>query len=244
MKRGILGLMLFAPWPAVIAADKPTATLILGARQGRATPQRQGFVHTGGGNIDVSQPSPDTLVVTMTGVAVAGAHPCKDSCASLNFDFVQCFEIVVDKPHVQRAKLTVDGRVIGLLRSHGKGGLASEGEGRAVVRCGTTEIVDVTLPTHCATAGDNLSLNARSGPQAVFISPGAYSLEQIWNVTASHSQCLFPCKTASAEFAPEPALDPLWISYSEPFKGAVKKDFGFQIVVKVSTEEPISANHP
>ena len=32
------------------------------------------------------------------------------------------------------------------------------------------------------------------------------------------------------------ALDPLWISAWEPFHGASKKDFGFQIILKVSAE--------
>jgi hypothetical protein len=41
---------------------------------------------------------------------------------------------------------------------------------------------------------------------------------------------------ASAEFAPDPALDPLWISYWEPFHGAAKKDFGFQLTMKVAPE--------
>ena len=44
------------------------------------------------------------------------------------------------------------------------------------------------------------------------------------------------CKAASAEFAPDPALDPLWISYWEPFHGAIKKDFGFQVTVRVVPE--------
>src|SRR5205807_9229516 len=52
----------------------PPATITLFERHGHVTPQRSGFQHTGGGNIDVAQPAPDTLVVTMTGVAVAGAH--------------------------------------------------------------------------------------------------------------------------------------------------------------------------
>src|SRR5204863_246480 len=47
--------------------------------------------------------------------------------------------------------------------------------------------------------------------------------------------CL-PCKSASAEFAPDPALDPLWISYWEPFHGAVKKDFGLQVILKVAED--------
>src|SRR5437899_2103127 len=80
------------------APSAPPATISLGPRQGRATPQRHGFNHTGGGNIDVAQPAPDTVVVTMTGVAVAGGHPAKDSLASLAFDLVQNFEVAFDKP--------------------------------------------------------------------------------------------------------------------------------------------------
>jgi hypothetical protein len=47
---------------------------------------------------------------------------------------------------------------------------------------------------------------------------------------------LLTCKAASAEFAPDPALDPLWISSFEPFHGASKKDFGFQVTIKVAVE--------
>ena len=57
---------------------------------------------------------------------------------------------------------------------------------------------------------------------------------QTFAVSAAHPQSLWCCKAASAEFAPDPALDPLWISYWEPFHGAIKKDFGFQVVLKVA----------
>ena len=45
----------------------------------------------------------------------------------------------------------------------------------------------------------------------------------------------------SAEFAPDPALDPLWISAFEPFHGAAKKDFGFQVTIKVAAGEEAPA---
>src|SRR5438270_4613941 len=103
-----------APAPA-----GPAVTITLGSRHGHATPLRQGFAHTGGGNIDVAQPAPDTVVVTMTGVAVAGSHPCKDSVAALTFDLEQCFEVRFEDAKLKRANLTLEARVIGLLRSHG-----------------------------------------------------------------------------------------------------------------------------
>ena len=62
---------------------------------------------------------------------------------------------------------------------------------------------------------------------SIFIEPG-----QTFTL-AARSDC-FLFKRPSAEFAPDPALDPLWISYWEPFHGAIKKDFGFQVTLKVS----------
>src|SRR5437588_179471 len=88
--------------PAAPAAPGPSVTITLGGRHGHGTPDRQGFTHTGGGNIDVAQPAPDTVVVTMTAVAVAGGHPCKDSAATFNFDLTQCFDVNFEKPDVKK----------------------------------------------------------------------------------------------------------------------------------------------
>src|SRR5262245_32709422 len=115
-------LALFVPVSfAQAQAPAPPVSITLGPRHGHVTPARSGFTHTGGGNIDVAQPSPDTVVVTMTGVAVAGGHPCKGSAASMNFELTQGLEVSIDNPKVKKAKLIVEGRVIGLLRSECKG---------------------------------------------------------------------------------------------------------------------------
>jgi hypothetical protein len=232
--------ILAAPLSFVVAqpaASSPPVTLTLGARHGHVTPVRQGFTHTGGGNIDVAQPAADTIVVTMTGVAVAGAHPCKPSSASLNFDLDQGIEIVFEKPEIKRAKVTMERRVIGLLRSHAKGGgSASEGPACASLHCGSTEITTFTLPAHTVASGENLSINDREGPTTIPVTAGKYTLHMSTIVSASHPRSLKLCKAASAEFAPDPALDPLWISYWEPFHGAAKKDFGFQVTIKVAPE--------
>jgi len=68
------------------------------------------------------------------------------------------------------------------------------------------------------------------------VTAGRYTLRGQLGIQATHPRKLLPCKTASAEFAPDPALDPLWISAFEPFHGAIKKDFGFQITLKVAPE--------
>jgi hypothetical protein len=225
------------------AADPPTSgsgpavTISLGARHGHATPAREGFTHTGGGNIDVAQPAPDTVVVTMTGVAVAGGHPWKDSVAALQFDLNQDFEVSFNDPKVKRAKLTLEGRVIGLWRSHCKGGgSAEQGAATAAVTCGSAPVVTLTVPPHAVAGGENLSINCREGPVAGAALAARYTLHAKWSITAAHPRSVKLCKTSSAEFAPDPALDPLWISHWEPFRGAAKKDFGLQLTLKVAPE--------
>jgi hypothetical protein len=219
------------------APTAPPVTISLGARHAHVTPVRQGFTHTGGGNIDVAQPAADTIVVTMTGVAVAGAHPCKNSVATLNFELEQSLEISFEKPEVKRAKLTLEGRAIGLLRSHGKGGgSAEQQEARVSIMAGSKGLVTLNVPPHSVAAGENLSLNCREGPTSAPIAAGTFTLHTTFSLSASHPRCLKPCKATSAEFAPDPALDPLWISYWEPFHGAAKKDFGLQITIKAAAD--------
>lgn len=237
----IAGLLLLLPAGLAHAQDKdkgkdngPAVSIVLQERQAKATPQRRGFNHTGGGNIDVAQPAPDTVVVTMSGVAVAGAHPLKDSLASLDFDLTQCFEVVADK-NVKQIKLTVETRVIGLLRSHKGGGTAQESGGVSIAR-GPVALVAVAAPPHAVSGGENLSINDREGPSAIAVAPGKHTLHQTFHVGVSHCRTLCACKAASAEFAPDPALDPLWISYWEPFHGANKKDFGYQVTIRVTAE--------
>jgi hypothetical protein len=215
----------------VLAAGTGSAqdvTIRLFDRHGHATPVRHGF----------SQPTQDSLVITLTGVAVAGGHPFTASQAEFDFDVQQCFEVVFEKPGVKTAKMSLEGRVIGLLRSHCRGGgSAQEAQGCARVLIGDLELLGLCTPAHLVAGGENLSINDRSGPLTGPISPGRYTLQQRFHISAHHPLSLLPCTAASAEFAPDPALDPLWISYWEPFHGAQKKDFGFQITLKVAPEK-------
>jgi hypothetical protein len=99
------------------------------------------------------------------------------------------------------------------------------------------------VPDQAVGGAENLSVNDHDGPVSVTVPAGKYTLHQVFHLTAAHPRCILPCKAASAEFAPDPALDPLWISYWEPFHGAVKKDFGFQVTLKVApdTNPPAAA---
>ena len=104
------------------------------------------------------------------------------------------------------------------------------------MKFGSEELAAVRAPSHCVSGGENLSINDHVGPVIIQLAPGRYDLHQTVRVAVNHTKNLLPCKAASAEFAPDPALDPLWISYFEPFHGASKKDFGFQVILKVVAE--------
>lgn len=235
--KAFLTVFLAAGLPlAALAADAPApagpaVTITLGSRHGHVTPERRGCNHTGGGNIDVQQPSPDTVVITMTGVTVAYAHPFKTSSATMHFDLDQCFEVGFADAKVKAAKFTVEARVIGLLRGGSKGGSAGFSEACVSISGGP-----LCIEPHGVAGCDNQSMNCRQGPLTLPAFAGKYTLHQSFTISANHT-C--GCgKAASAEFAPDPALDPLWISYWEPFHGAAKKDFGFQVTLKVADDTP------
>jgi hypothetical protein len=218
--RCVLIALAAVPVKGVAAEKNAPPTITLYDRHGHVTPHRQGFQHTGAGNIDVSQPTPDTVIITMTGVAVAGGHPCQDSMAAQDFDLEQCLEIGLDQSKAKTVKLTMETRIIGLLRSSCKGGgIAEESAACATIIGSDAVILTVCAPPHSVSQGDNLSINDHAGPVTATLVPGRYTLHQTMRVAVSHPRSLWPCKAASAEFAPDPALDPLWISYFEPFHG-------------------------
>jgi hypothetical protein len=237
---GLLGLALAAPAAGPEAPKTgPAVSILLTDRQGRVVPLRSGSTRSGGGAIDVAQPSPDVVVVTLTGVVVAHDHPFWESSASMTFELEQCFDVVFAGDGVKGAKLTVEGRLIGLLRS-GARGAASEGGGSATVRRGDVALLSVCTPDHAVAGGDNLAVNDHGGPRSVPVGPGPHVLQQSWQLTATHDKALLG-KASAAEFAPDPALDPQWISVQEPFHGFAKKDLGFQIILRVAEDAPPEA---
>ena len=219
------------------AAPAPDVSIALGKRTAQVVPGRVRCTHTGGGNIDVQQPSPDTLVVTMTGAAVAYGSPAGAAAAALDFMLTQVFDVSFDKPTVRAAKLTLECRLVGFLRSH-KLGSAAVGGSASVGGVGCPGLA-VPVPSHAVAGYENLSVNDKEGPVvAVLAAAGTLCLTQQFRVSATMPKALLPCKAPSAEFAPDPALDPLWISAKEPFKGAKKGDLGLQVTVKVSPTDP------
>jgi hypothetical protein len=205
----------------------PPVSITLHERHGHVTPVKGKCTHTGGGLIDVATPAPDTVIITMSGSVVANAD--------MRFDVDQCFEVSFDDPKLKKAKLTVEGRVIGLLRGEPKGS-ASFSDACAHVTCGPIGLLSVCVPPHSVCGcGDNLAVNDHDGPKSAPIAPGTYTLNQTFVISAHTDSVL--CRRPSAEFAPDPAIDPLWINYHEPFHGVKKDTFGFQVIVRVAPDE-------
>lgn len=238
---------IFLPLPATAAAEGreaipgPAVSLVLGPCQATAMPERVGAARTGGGNIHVAQPSPDTIAVTMTGAAAARGHPLKWSEASIQFDLAQDFEVVVHAPRVRGLRLILWGRAVGLLRSgppcgKGAGRAWISLPGRASVECGPALLLALDMPAREVSGGQNLSVHDRAGPTWVDAAPGKYTLRQSFGIRAAHEKALFG-KPAAAEFAPDPALEEEWLGKKEPFHGAAKKEFGFQVILKVVADE-------
>lgn len=245
MKTCCAGLAALALcWSLASANDtksEPPAALVLGAAQASATPHREGSARTGGGNIHVSQPSPDTIAVIMTGAALAKSHPWKKSAAQLTFELCQSFDVVFHSPKVKKAQLALWGRTVGMLRGdghrHGPAASASLSiPGHASVLCGPAEVLRVNLPARGVGTGESLSIHDREGPAVVPVVPGKYQLRQTFAIAAVQEHGLF-AKPVSAEFAPDPALESDWLGQREPFHGADKKTFGFQVILKVIAEE-------
>jgi hypothetical protein len=213
----------------------PPISIVLGPRHGHVIPERRGCTHTGGGNIDVAQPTPDVLIVTMSGAAVAyGA--IRSALAAQAFELEQCFELSFDNPKVKKGKLTMEGRVIGLLRSHCSKDAASYDDACAAIGLNGTLLLKLCVSPHSVGGKQSLGVNDHDGPYSVPVVAGKYMLRQTFRISATAHPTVLPTKGPSAEFAPEPAIDPLWLSYKEPFHGAIKKDFGFQLILKVAED--------
>lgn len=212
------------------SAPPPPVSITLYERHGHVTPCKGNCTHTGGGLIDVQSPTSDTVIVTMSGVAVADSE--------MKFDLDQCFEVTFDDPKVKKAKITLEGRVVGLLRGEKKG-CAEYNDATAHIAACTADVVGIAVPPHSACDCQSLGVNDHDGPKPVPVTAGKYTLHQTFCISA-HGGGFF-CKKPSAEFAPDPALDPLWISYFEPFHGVKKDQFGFQVIIKVANDTDSAA---
>ena len=207
---------------AAAGAPPPPVSITLHDRHGHVTPNNAKCTHSGGGLIEVTSPAPDIVLISMTGAVIANA--------AMKFDLEQCFEVSFDDPKIKKAKLAIEGRVIGLLRGENNG-CAEYSDACAHLSAGPIPLLSICMPPHNVCNCASLAVNDHVGPKTVSVLPGKYTWQQTFTI-AAHTDTLI-CKRPSAEFAPDPALDPLWISYHEPFHGVKKDSFGLQVILKL-----------
>jgi hypothetical protein len=239
-------------WPAHAQdAGRSLVEFVLQPGEAHAVPAKTGVAYANGGVIDVAQPNASTLVVTMSGLTATNADLCRTSFANYTFELMQGFEVRINGDRVKSARLTLEGRVIGLLRtdhelySHAlhvskKCGTAETQPAiAAITACDGPEVVALHLPPRTA-AGccDDLSVYNYEGPVSVSVPAGKYTLHEAWGFGTTHPA--FHCHGASAEFAPQPYVLPspgsYWFEHWQPFNGAATKDFGFQVTLRLAPD--------
>src|ERR1700736_1584093 len=76
---------------ASASRPRPPVELIVAPGEASAVPLKKGVAYANGGIINVAQPNPTTIVVTMTGLTAANADPFFPSVANYQFDLTQGF---------------------------------------------------------------------------------------------------------------------------------------------------------
>ncbi|MEM8678191.1 MAG: hypothetical protein AAGF97_02445 [Planctomycetota bacterium] len=242
----IMGLGLVAPAWAQTTQER-TARIILGPQSGTAKPTQRGMSYTGGGNIEITQPTPDTVVITMGGSVAAASTLFTCGEALLNFIHEQQFAIEFSDP-MASGKLYMQVKVNGLLR--GAGPHASVGMNQAIssLFSGPNELATVPVAPQAAGGCDSAAITTSQGPVCVPVSCGCYSVRQQFSIYAMQSKGL-ACAKASAQFSPG-SLGSTWVATRDPFQSADASNLGYQLILRVvpdahgTTMTPTPASSP
>lgn len=214
-----------------------TAKITLGPLQSDAHPSIHGPAKTIGGVIDVSQPSPDKLVIRMTGSATALGSCTKTSDASIDFLENLQFMVEFSSPnHV--GTLTMEARADGLLACRGKKASAMMMDAHATVfgEC-QEEVATVSLPARAVGGCDSAAVSVSEGPICAPISAGCYALQQQLRVAAFQSSGVVACGKATAELSPAP-LPPAWQGSLYPFAEVDRSRLGYTVTLQVLPKAP------
>jgi len=232
-----------APKPA--PAPTPTAAnvrIALGRAESAATPHRRGHVgaaQTTSGDILVTQPAPNTIVVTMVGSALAKGHLSHETSAGWTFELDQEFEVIA--PAKAKLVLSMEAQVVGLLRStsccHPHGVTVAEcHDALASVSCGAESIAALDIPHRAVSCGKNQVVSARAAPCRSPIVAGCYALHQTFGINVTVQKSPFVCKAVAAEFAPDRHFDRAQLGVYDALGGSPLKENGFRVTIKVVRE--------
>jgi hypothetical protein len=225
-----------------VAADPPAAEppyqIVLRSRTAPANPTKTRDAQTGGGAVLVEQPERNTIVITMTGAAVAGSE-FHGSWAGITFELDQAFDILPTRKGLHPPRIAMVGWVVGTLQvtdpgKHCKGcGSAEQSLGTACLELGNSPLLSIAVKPSVAGPGNPVSVNTREGPVETAAAAGSYTLRESFAISVFQGKCVFNRQYAVADFDPAPQLDGFWADALKPFRALPRKDFGFRVVLRV-----------
>jgi hypothetical protein len=230
-------------------ADGPAYQIVLRSRHAEVTPSRSRDAQTGGGSIEIEQPDPNTIVVTMGGSAVAGSD-CHGANAGMDFNLQQDLDIIAVRPGVRPPRVGMVGRVVGTLQVTESGtwcgkscGTSEQGPAAASLAIGANNILHVSVQPSSAAGGQEVSINHREGPVEAAAVVGSYHLAASFRIGVTQGKGVFNRQAALADFDPAPQLDGFWADVLKPFRAVPRRDFGFKLVLRVAEDRAPEAGN-
>ena len=208
-----------------------TGQLKLGPQEGAAHPSGCGRTATGGGNITVSQPAPDTIVVRMTGNVAACGNLLKGADAALNFCENLQFCVEFSQPG-HTGQLMMETKLVGSMAAKGCHATVGVTQAATTISCESAPVLNLSMPPR--SVGGSVGINSVQGPVCAPVCGGIYSLNQVFRIFASDTQGAI-CGRAIGEFSPSP-LAATWLGPSYPFASADKSAYGYQVTLRLVPE--------
>lgn len=211
-----------------------TARITLGPREGAAHPTGCGRTATGGGNIYVTQPAPDTVVIRMAGNVAACGNLLVGANAALEFRQNLQFAIAFSEPD-HTGQLIMESKVIGVLSGKGTHAAVGVTDATVSITCGPSEIATLTVSPRSVGSGESFAFNVAEGPVCAPVYQGCYHLHQVFKIFAQQDGGGV-CGKAVAEFSPSP-LAANWLGPSYPFQQVDKTNFGYEVTLRVVPDQ-------
>jgi hypothetical protein len=207
--------------------------LKLGQRTAVAEGHTKGLGHNSAPLIEVVQPQPNVVVVTVTGLSVVGGLPCEASAADIAFDLLQAMDIITAVPG-QRVKLTMEAQLAGLFRGNREGaGAASTSPAEATVAAGGAPLLNAGFPGQSHSGKDLMLVSLRSPACEAVVLPGEIVLCQKFAINCAHPKKCFHKNVMMAAFGPETGRAPEWVALLDPTREIPKqRDFGFRVLLR------------
>lgn len=238
-----LAVIVAAVVPAFLFAADPTPAgpayqIVLRSRSAQSNPTKTKDAQTGGGGIVVEHPEPNTLVIAMTGAAVAGSE-FHGSSAGITFDLDQALEIIPTRKGLRPPRIAMVGRVVGTLQVTDAGkcgkscGSAEQAAGNAALILGDSSILSLSVKPMAVGPNSPVFVDNKEGIVETVAVAGSYSFRQSFAIAVGQGKGVFNRQYAVADFDPAPQLDGFWADALKPFRALPRKDFGFKVVLRV-----------